>query len=81
MDNIEYEKALEAIDELLDKVNESTPLDSPEMIKLVSLSDQIEEYELKHFALPEPNFIDRVRYYFEHRFTIKNVLPWKMMKL
>ena len=49
----EYEAALKRIDELLPVVTDDTPDSDPNLIELLTVSGIIEEYEDKHYPIPD----------------------------
>lgn len=50
----QYEFAERRIEELLPLVNDSTPLNAPELVELTLMSDIVEEYEKIHFPIEKP---------------------------
>lgn len=56
-----YNLALSRIEELLPKVSDDTPLDSPLSIELVLMSDIVEEYEKKHYPISKPAFNEVIK--------------------
>ena len=59
MDNItkiQYEYALQRIEELLPLVHEDTPFDDPLSVELDIVSDIVEHYEQIHFPVDKPTF-------------------------
>lgn len=57
----QYRSILKRVDELLDLVEETTPLSDPNMIELDILSDLVEEYEDKHYPIETPSLIDVIK--------------------
>lgn len=51
---IQYEKALERVDELLQKVDNQTSENDKNFIELDLLSDLVAEYEEKYFQVEKP---------------------------
>ena len=49
----QYESALARIEELLPLVSDDTPLDSPDAVELIKVSEIVREYELKHYPIGE----------------------------
>lgn len=49
----EDEAALKQIDKLLALVTDDTPDDTPNLIELLKVSDIVEEYENKHYPIPD----------------------------
>lgn len=65
MTRIENEKqylwALAKVEELLPLVAEETPLDDPNSIELVLLSNLVADYSEAHFALGAPKLVDTIK--------------------
>lgn len=49
----EYEAALKRIDELLQLVTDDTPDNDPNLIEWLMVSGIVEEYEAKHYPIPD----------------------------
>ena len=58
---IQYEKAVERIDELLLKVDNTTPNDSKDYVELDLLSDLVAEYEEQYFPVKKPTLPEIIR--------------------
>lgn len=58
---IQYEKAMERVEELLLKVDNQTPEYDKNFVELDLLSDLVAEYEEKYFAVEKPNLPDIIR--------------------
>ncbi len=58
---IQYEKALERIEELLPKVSNETSEYHKDFIELDLLSDLVVEYEEKHFPIEKPSLPEILR--------------------
>jgi HTH-type transcriptional regulator/antitoxin HigA len=58
---IQYEKALERVDELLLEVDNHTSENDKNYIELDLLSDLVAEYEEKYFAVEKPSLPDIIR--------------------
>ncbi len=56
-----YDKYLVRIDELLEKIDENTPLSDPNYIELNKLSDLVADYEESNFPLEVPNLMEVIR--------------------
>lgn len=54
---IQYEKALERVDELLREVDNQTPENDKNYIELDLLSDLVAEYEEKYFTVKKPSLL------------------------
>ena len=54
MTEIQYEYALERIEDLLPVVGENTPRDDPSYVELEIMSELVEEYEKEHFPIERP---------------------------
>ena len=50
-----YVKANHRLEELINVVNDNTPLDSPLAKEFLKISDSIEEYEGTHFPMEDHN--------------------------
>lgn len=57
----QYRSLLKRVDELLDLVEETTPLTDPNMIELDILSDLVEEYEDEHYPIGTPSLVDVIK--------------------
>ena len=55
---IQYEWALNRVEELLPMVNDNTPLNDPYSIELELLSNMVADYSEEHFSLGEPSLAD-----------------------
>lgn len=58
---IQYEKALERIDELLLKVDNTTPQNNKDYIELDLLSDLVAEYEEQYYPVKKPTLPEIIR--------------------
>jgi HTH-type transcriptional regulator/antitoxin HigA len=58
---IQYEKALERVDELLREVDNQTPENDKNYVELDLLSDLVAEYEEKYFPIEKPSLSDIIR--------------------
>lgn len=58
---VQYNWALDKIEELLPKVTDETPSDDPNYIELVLISSLVEEYEDVHYPIGEPSLIDLLK--------------------
>lgn len=58
---IDYQKALKEIDELLIKVGDKTSFDNPEFVMLDKLSDLVADYEDAHFEIEKPSLINVIK--------------------
>lgn len=47
----QYNEAMTQIDKLLQIVSNETPLEDPNMVELIRLSDLVEEYERIHYNI------------------------------
>ena len=47
----QYNEVMAQIDDLLQIVTNDTPLDDPNMVELIRLSDLVEEYEKIHYNI------------------------------
>ena len=59
---IQYEKMLERIDELLEVVGNETPVNDRNFIELDLISDLVIEYEEKHYPVEMPTLPEIIRY-------------------
>ena len=55
---IQYNWAVSRVEEIMDLVDDSTPVDNPFRIELELLSELVAEYSEEHFALGEPSLVD-----------------------
>jgi HTH-type transcriptional regulator/antitoxin HigA len=62
-----YKKHLLRIDELLQVVNNTTPVDNPYFIELNNLSDIVADYEEAVFPIAKPSLIDVIKLRMEER--------------
>ena len=58
---IQYEKALERIDELLLTVDNSTPKNNKDYVELDLLSDLVAEYEEQYYPVKKPTLPEIIR--------------------
>jgi len=58
---IQYNWAVQRVEELLPTVNEDTPLDDPNSIELELLSNMVADYSEEHFSLGEPSLADVIK--------------------
>ena len=58
---IQYNWAVNRVDELLPMVDDSTPLDDPNCIELELLSNLVADYSERHFSLGEPSLVDVIK--------------------
>lgn len=58
---IQYEKAMERVEELLLKVDNQTPVYDKNFVELDLLSDLVAEYEEKYFPIEKPTLPDIIR--------------------
>ena len=58
---IQYNWAVNRVEELLPLVNDSTPLDDPKSIELELLSNMVADYSEVHFSLGEPSLADVIK--------------------
>lgn len=56
--HIQYEWAVNRVEELLPLVNDETPQSNPNRIELELLSNLVADYSEEHFSLGEPTLID-----------------------
>ena len=54
----QYEWAVARVEELLPLVDDNTPLDDPNCIELVLLSNLVADYSDEHFAIGAPALVD-----------------------
>ncbi len=57
----QYEKSLERIEELLLKVDNTTPLNNKDYIELDLLSDLVAEYEEQYYPVKKPTLPEIIR--------------------
>ncbi len=57
----QYNWAVAKVEELLPLVGEDTPLDDPNCIELVLLSNLVADYSDEHFAIGTPSLVDLIR--------------------
>ncbi len=57
----QYDWAVARVEQLLPIVTEETPLDDPNSIELVLLSNLVADYSDAHFAIGEPSLADILR--------------------
>ncbi len=57
----QYEWAMERVEQLLPLVQEDTPLDDPNCIELVLLSNLVADYSDIHYPIGEPSLADILR--------------------
>ena len=58
---VQYNWAMNRIDQLLPLVNDDTPDDDPNSIELYLLSTLVQEYEDVHYPIEEPSLIDVIK--------------------
>ncbi len=58
---IQYAGALKRVEELMLKLPEDTPADSPEMIELTLLGNLVADYDEEHFPIESPSLIDVIK--------------------
>ena len=58
----EYEAALKEVERLFELDS-----NSPDIAHLENLANLVEAYEDKNYAIPKPNIISRISYFFESR--------------
>ena len=58
---IQYNWAVNRVEELLPLVNDSTSLDDPNSIELELLSNMVADYSEVHFSLGEPSLADVIK--------------------
>lgn len=64
MENIteaQYKMAEARIEELLEQVNDNTPVDDPRSVELALMSDIVEQYEKEHYPIKEPSLADLIK--------------------
>ena len=57
----EYEFALARIEELLPLVNDNTPVNDPNYLKLDLVSDLVADYEEEHFPIAAPTLVETIK--------------------
>lgn len=57
----QYKWAIARVEELLPLVQDNTPLDDPNSIELVLLSNLVADYSDEHFAIGAPSLIDIIK--------------------
>ncbi len=57
----QYDWALARVEQLLPITDEGTPLDDPNMIELVLLSNLVADYSDIHFAIGTPSLVDIIK--------------------
>ncbi len=57
----QYNWAVKKVEELLPLVDDTTPMDDPNSIELVLLSNLVADYSEEHFAIGEPTLIDALK--------------------
>ena len=55
---MQYNWALNRVEELLPMVDDDTPLDNPNSIELEFLSNMVADYSDRHFSIGEPSLSD-----------------------
>ena len=58
---IQYNWALNRVEDLLPLVGDDTPLDNPNSIELELLSNMVADYSDEHFSLGEPSLSDVIK--------------------
>lgn len=58
---IQYEWAVNRVEQLLPLVNDETPETDPNYIELVLLSNLVADYSEEHFSLGEPTLVDIIK--------------------
>jgi HTH-type transcriptional regulator/antitoxin HigA len=58
---IQYNWAVNRVEQLLLLVDDNTPLDDPNSIELELLSNMVADYSEKHFSLGEPSLTDVIK--------------------
>lgn len=54
----QYQWAVARVEQLLPKVNDTTPTDNPDYIELVVLSNLVADYDEEHYPIGIPSLID-----------------------
>lgn len=62
---IQYQGILKRVEELMDKLPDTTPADDPEMIELILLGNLVAEYDEIHYPVGEPSLIDE----YDHNYS------------
>ena len=57
----EYHKLLKRIDELIELVDDDTPVDDINYIELDLISELVEEYEDIHYPIGKPSLVDTIK--------------------
>ena len=57
----QYEWAVARVEELLPLVDDNTPLDDPNSIELLLLSNLVADYSDEHFAIGVPGLVDIIK--------------------
>jgi HTH-type transcriptional regulator/antitoxin HigA len=58
---IQYNWAVDRVEELLPLVDDNTPLNDPNSIELELLSNMVADYSEEHFSLEEPSLSDVIK--------------------
>ncbi|MCH5224022.1 MAG: helix-turn-helix domain-containing protein [Muribaculaceae bacterium] len=58
---IQYQGALKRVEELMDKLPDTTPEDDPEMVELILLGNLVAEYDAIHYPVGDPSLIDIIK--------------------
>lgn len=58
---IQYTGALKRVEELMLKLPEDTPADSPEMVELTLLGNLVADYDEEHFPIESPSLIEVIK--------------------
>lgn len=58
---VQYDRAMSRIEELLPFVNDETPADDPKCIELVLISSLVCDYEDIHYPIGKPSLIDMLK--------------------
>lgn len=58
---VQYKVAMERIDELLNEVDEATPLDDKNSVELVLLSNLVADYEDVKYPVKKPSLIEVIK--------------------
>lgn len=58
---VQYNWAINRVEELLPLVNDSTPEDDPNYIELDLISNLVADYEDEHYALERPSLIEIIK--------------------
>ena len=62
-----YKKSLLRIEELLQLVDNNTPVDNPDFIELDNISDSVADYEEAIYPIAKPTLIDVIKLRMEER--------------